>query len=179
MAEPTDMAIAENDPADERREIAALLPQLRAFARFLTGNPTEADDLVQDAVLRGLGSLNQYQPTVGLRAWLFTILRNRFYEQARRRRIERRILERYSRDAPLDAGTEGPRQEHEAALRELSSVIWTLSPRLREALILVAAQGLPHEEAAQICNVSVGAMKARVSRARAEIARAMQSKIES
>ena len=86
---------------DTRRQIAALLPDLRAFARFLARDRTIADDLVQDAVVRALGALDQFQPGTNLKAWLLTIVRNAFYEQMRRQKRESRALS--SRFDPVEA----------------------------------------------------------------------------
>lgn len=153
-----------------RRQIAALLPELRAFARFLARERAVADDLVQDAVLRALGALHQFQPGTSLKAWLFTILRNAFYEQARRRRREAAAIE-----ASVDVGEHaGPAQDAHADIKDLQHLIWALPPLQREALILVGAQELSHEEAATVCNVPVGTMKARLSRARVALAAAVQ-----
>jgi len=153
--------------ADLRREIIALLPDLRGFARFLVRDRAMADDVVQDTLVRALGALHQFEPGTNLKAWLFTILRNQFYEQARRRKRE---------VAAMDArftGEEGasPQQLACAELHELQALIWRLPPLLREALILVGAQELSHDEAAAICQVPVGTMKARLSRARAALSR--------
>ncbi len=153
--------------ADLRREIIALLPDLRGFARFLVRDRVMADDVVQDTLVRALGALHQFEPGTNLKAWLFTILRNQFYEQARRRKRE---------IAAMDArftGEEGasPQQLARAELHELQALIWRLPPLLREALILVGAQELSHDEAAAICQVPVGTMKARLSRARAALSR--------
>ncbi len=156
------------DP-DLRRQIAALLPDMRAFARFLARDRTVADDLVQDAVVRALGALDQFQPGTNLKAWLFTILRNAFYEQARRRRRETRALE-----AQLDPSeAAAPEQHARNDISDLQLLIFQLPPLLREALILVGAQELSHEEAASICNVPVGTMKARLSRGRTALAKLM------
>ncbi len=160
-------AIAETGP---RRQIAALLPELRAFARFLARDRSAADDLVQEAVLRALGSLHQFQQGTSLKAWLFTILRNAFYEQVRRRKRETAALE-----ASVEISEQAsPAQDVHTDLNELQRLIWTLSPTLREALILVAAQELTHEEAAAVCRVPVGTMKARLSRARVALTLAIQ-----
>jgi RNA polymerase sigma-70 factor (ECF subfamily) len=153
-------------------DIIELLPDLRGFARFLVRERSAADDLVQDAVARALGALGQFQPGTNLKAWLFTILRNAFYEQTRRRRTERAALERSG--PSLAEKTVAAHQETETELAELQRLIWTLTPVLREALVLVGAQGLSHEEAAVICGVPVGTMKARVSRARVKIAEALR-----
>ena len=153
--------------ADPRRELLSLLPDLRAFARFLGRDRAVADDLVQDTVVRALAALPQFQAGTNLKAWLFTILRNLFYEQARRRRREAVAL---SAQLPCSEAAH-PEQAHHAEVRDLQRLLWRLPPTQREALVLVGAQELTHEEAAAICGVAVGTMKARVSRARRELAR--------
>ena len=154
-----------------RRQIGALLPELRAFARFLARDRVQADDVVQDAVVRALGALHQFQPGTSLKAWLFTILRNAFYEQQRRRKREAAAIEG-SFDLS-DAGA--PVQVARGEIDDLQQMIWRLSPLLREALILIGAQELSHEEAAAVCNVPVGTMKARLSRARVALAAEMRA----
>jgi len=151
-------------PQDARAELARLLPELRAYSRFLARDRALADDLVQDAVVRALASLAQFQPGTSLKAWLFTILRHAFYEQGRRRRRE---------DAALAAHAEGAGaalQQHGGEILDVSRMLWTLPPLLREALVLVGAQELTHEEAAAVCGVPPGTMRARVSRARGKLA---------
>lgn len=155
---------------DLRRQIGTLLPELRAFARFLARDRTLADDVVQDAVVRALAALHQFQPGTNLKAWLFAITRNAFYEHIRRTRREARAVE----DSLADDEAAPPNQEGHTAITDLQHLIWTLPPLLREALILVGAQELTHEEAAEICNVPVGTMKARLSRARVALAEAVQ-----
>lgn len=158
------------DTASLRGEMLRLLPDLRAFARFLIRDRTAADDLVQDTVVRALGALPQFQMGTNLKAWLFTILRNLFFEQSRRRRREAAAL---SAHLPVEEAVR-PDQADAAEIRDLEYVLWQLSPVLREALVLVGAQELTHEEAAAICSVPVGTMKARVSRARMALSRIMQ-----
>ncbi len=150
-----------------RRQILALLPDLRAFARFLARDRTLADDLVQETLVRALGALGQFQDGTNLKAWLFTIQRNAFFEQARRRRREDVAM----REHFAGAEAEGPAQHGAADLSDLQRMLFSLPPLLREALVLVGAQELSHDEAAAICGVPVGTMKARVSRARAKLAR--------
>ncbi len=160
--------LVENDP---RRQLIALLPELRGFARFLARQPGEADDLVQETVLRALSSLPQFVEGTSLRAWSFTILRNLFYEQARRRRGESRALERAVSLGDSEAGR--PVQEARMDLSDLQRQLFVLPPILREALVLVGAQGMSYDEAAIICGVPAGTVKARVSRARRQLAAAM------
>jgi RNA polymerase sigma-70 factor, ECF subfamily len=153
-----------------RSQIAALLPDLRGFARFLARDRGAADDLVQDALVRALGALDQFQPGTNVKAWLFTIVRNAFYEGARRRKREVRALEQHSHSEEAAH----PAQEARAEVRDLQALIWTLPPLLREALILVGAQEMTYDEAALVCNVPVGTIKARVSRGRTALAAAMR-----
>lgn len=157
------------DDADPREAMIALLPDLRRYARFLLRQAAEADDLVQDSLMRALAALPQYQPGTSLRAWLFTIQRNVFYEQSRRRRTERRLLEQ------ADAADEhsAPAQHGHIDLADLTRHLFELPPLLREALVLVGAHGMSYDEAATICAVPVGTIKARVSRARTQLARNM------
>jgi len=149
-----------------RRELALLLPELRTYARFLVRDRSKSDDLVQDTVVRALASIAQFQEGTSLKAWVFTILRNAAFEQARRRRREDAALAVHAQSA-----THGV-QQHHGEIADMSRMIWTLPPLLREALILVGAQELTHEEAALVCRVPVGTMRARVSRARAKLAAA-------
>jgi RNA polymerase sigma-70 factor (ECF subfamily) len=155
---------------DIRHQIVALLPDLRAFARFLARDRVAADDVVQDSIVRALGAVSQFQPGTNLKAWLFTILRNQFYEQARRRKREATALQaRFDESEAAD-----PQQLAQADLTDLQQLIWRLPPSQREALLLVGAQGMSHEEAAAICGVPVGTMKARLSRARSGLAVLME-----
>ncbi len=149
-----------------RKAIAALTPQLRGFARFLTQDASRADDLVQDTLLRALEHRESWRPGTDLRAWLFRILRNAFLDQARRRGIERRVLggldKREAQPAPQPGTSE---------LLELWRAVAELPPAQREALLLVAALEFSMAEAASLTGTAEGTLKARVSRARAALAR--------
>ena len=147
----------------------ALLPDLRRYARFLVREAGEADDLVQETLARALAALPQYREDVNLRGWLFTIQRNLFYEQIRRRRTERVVLEGA---APADEHS-APSQHDHLDLADLTRHLFELPPLMREALVLVGAHGLSYDDAATICCVPVGTLKARVSRARVQLARTM------
>ncbi|MBS1075002.1 sigma-70 family RNA polymerase sigma factor [Gluconobacter sp. Dm-73] len=145
------------------------LPDLRGFARFLTRDATAADDLVQDTIVRALASQDQFQQGTALKAWLFTIQRNAFYEQTRRRSREQEIMLDIELD--MQPSTAVPsRQNARDAVQDLGELLWKLPDLLREALILVGGQELSYEDAAQVCNVPAGTMRARVSRARTRLA---------
>ncbi len=159
-----------------RAAIAQLLPELRAAARLLTSSRAEADDLVQEALLRMLRATASFTPEpqygddlrAAMRPWGLTILRNTFREGWRRARREQAHREEVTQEEGRAGGEEAAHQLH-----DLSRAMARLPPALREALVLVGAQGLSHEEAAAVCNVPVGTMKARVSRARAALSRAL------
>ena len=151
-------------------DIVALLPDLRAFARFMCREREAADDLVQNTVLLALDKQKQYTEGTNLKGWLFTIMRNRFYSDLRAQRRRPSAIDD-STTAPLLA-TDNP--EAALELKELSVALWELSPQSREALILIGAGGFSYEEAARLCSCSVGTLKARVSRARKHLAEKMK-----
>jgi RNA polymerase sigma-70 factor (ECF subfamily) len=153
-----------------KNDIVALLPDLRAFARFMCREREAADDLVQNTILMALDKQSQFTEGTNLKGWLFTIMRNRFYSDLRAQR---------RRPAPIDDNAVAPltavdNPEATLQLKELSAALWQLSPQSREALILVGAGGFSYEEAATLCACSVGTLKARVSRARKQLSNQMR-----
>ncbi|WP_188574664.1 sigma-70 family RNA polymerase sigma factor [Azorhizobium oxalatiphilum] len=151
--------------ADLRNQVLELLPALRAFARSLTRNRTEADDLVQETLLKALSNIDKFDPGTNLRAWLFTILRNTYYTEIRKRRRENDGM---STLAQQDSNM-GPAQEWAVTLKSLKEALELLPADQREALVLVGAAGLSYEEAADVCGCALGTIKSRVNRARAKL----------
>ena len=149
-----------------RDGIVALIPTLRAYGAMLTGAANEADDLVQDALVRAWRFQRSYVPGTNLKAWLFTILRNEFITQARiRRRTVQDVDGRYA--ALLVTAAD---QEWRLAHRELLAGLSALTPDTREALLLVTVSGFTYLEAAALCGCAVGTLKSRVNRARERLA---------
>ena len=150
-------------------QILEVLPHLRAFAISLTGDLTRADDLVQEAIVRGLSHLDSFTPGTNLQAWLFTILRNHFLTEFRKRRREVEDV-----DGAIAAQVPVlPEQEGHVALGDLQAALVKLSPAHREALLLIGAEGLSYEETARICGTNIGTIKSRVNRARTRLAELM------
>jgi RNA polymerase sigma-70 factor (ECF subfamily) len=147
-------------------ELLKILPHLRAFAISLCGNVDQADDLVQEAVLRGLSKLDQFEPGTNLQAWLFTILRNIFYTGLRRRRRE--VEDPDGHIAGRIAVP--PEQPGHLDLGDLGTALAKLPAHQREVLLLVGAEGLSYEETARICGTHIGTVKSRMNRARARLA---------
>ena len=171
---PAVRSVADEDPVrDEafRKELVGLIPHLRAFARTLCGDPTAADDLAQDAMLKAWDARGSFEMGTNMKAWTFMILRNQFYSE-KRRSWRQTQLDQEAAERTLMA-VDDP--ESPVALDELRLGLGMLPAEQREALILVGAGGFAYEEAAAICDCAVGTVKSRVSRAR----RALQGILES
>ena len=154
-----------------RDSVVALIPALRAFAWSLSHNSSDADDLVQDTLIKAWTNKDKFEPGTNLRAWLFTILRNTYYTTAvRRRREVRDETGKYA--ATLSAP---PSQDWSVAMTALQAGLAELPAEHREALILVGAAGLTYEEAAEICGCALGTIKSRVNRARARLLKIMEA----
>jgi RNA polymerase sigma-70 factor (ECF subfamily) len=145
-----------------QRELVKLIPHLRAFARTLTGDATQADDLAQDAMIKAWDARKSFQLGTNMKAWTFMILRNQFYSD-KRRSWRSTQLDQEAAERTLVA-VDDP--EAPVALDELRLAMGMLPDEQREALILVGAGGFAYEEAADICGCAVGTVKSRVSRAR-------------
>jgi RNA polymerase sigma-70 factor (ECF subfamily) len=148
-----------------KRDMVAAIPRLRAFAVSLSGNPDRADDLVQETLAKALLNIKSFTVGTNLLAWLFTILRNAYYSEFRKRRRE---------VADVDGSLSGTlvskaNQDDHMEFLDFRNALQTLPPDQREALILIGASGLSYEEAAEICKCAVGTMKSRVSRARSRL----------
>jgi RNA polymerase sigma-70 factor (ECF subfamily) len=149
-----------------RNDVAALVPHLRAFARSLTGGDVHlADDIVQDTIVNALQAQSQFTEGTNLKAWLFTILRNRFRSVITRKHVTAEVSE--DTDGGIESRWWTPAlQESGLEVEAFARAFKALSPAHREVLVLVAVDGLPYEEVAEICGCQVGTIKSRVSRAR-------------
>ena len=145
------------------KQLLNIIPDLRAFARFLAGNPTEADDLVQDTVVRALKAYDHFDLNTNIKAWTFTILRNIRINSYRKRRFEE--LD----EATMATMSVKANQEDSLELKEVLAALKTLPPAQREVITLVRAGGLSYEEAAEIMGCKLGTIKSRVNRADAAL----------
>ena len=154
-----------------RDDVVGMIPALRAFAWSLCHNGSDADDLVQDTLIKAWSNRDKFEAGTNLRAWLFTILRNTYYSQMLRRRREVRD------ETGEYAGTlrTPATQDWSVAIGALQAALQKLPAEHREALILVGAAGLSYEEAAEICGCALGTIKSRVNRARARLLRIMEA----
>ena len=147
-------------------ELTGLIPNMRAFARSLCGNATEADDLAQEALAKAWAHRESFEPGTNMKAWTFMIIRNQFYSE-KRRSWRRQPLDPEVAERTLVAVTSATGT---LELDEVRRAMARLPDDQREALILIGAGGLSYEEAAEIAGVAVGTVKSRVSRARDRLA---------
>lgn len=152
--------------ADQTRsDIAAMLPRLRRFARALTGQVADADDIVQIAMERALTRMDQFQLGTRLDAWLFAIVRNAWLDEARARTRRAKVF------APAELGDYvGHDGAAEAHAKLEADEVWTAMRKLpeeqREAVALVCVEGLAYREAAETLGVPIGTLTSRLSRGR-------------
>ena len=157
-------------PSSFKDDLIVEIPALRAFAVSLSGSVSTADDLVQEALLRGWSNSEKFQPGTSLRAWLFTILRNIYYSQYRKRSREVQDTNGfYSRTIAVEGN-----QESHLDLADFRIALAKLPAEQREVLTMVGASGLSYEEAAEICGVEIGTIKSRLSRARSRLTELLQ-----
>ena len=148
-----------------KRELLATLPSLRAFAVSLSGRHDKADDLVQDTMMKAWAKQDSYQMGTNIQAWLFTILRNEFYSQRRKRGREVQDTD----GAFTERMSVHPSQYGVLDMADFKKALDSLPPEQREVIVLIGASGFSYEEAAEICKCAVGTMKSRVSRARTRL----------
>jgi RNA polymerase sigma-70 factor, ECF subfamily len=153
-----------------RDDLIAAIPSLRAFGFSLTSRSDRADDLVQETLMKAWKHHSKFQEGTNIKAWLYTILRNEFYSQLRKRRREVEDADgQYSGRVLVQ-----PQQQGHLDMADLKTALQKLPDDQREAIILVGASGFSYEEAAVICGVATGTIKSRVSRARTKLIEILQ-----
>ncbi len=149
---------------DNREETAIvdLIPALRAFARTFCRDPSDADDLVQETLTKGIANLDKFEPGTRMKSWLFTIMRNTFYTRIKISMRETPGLMDCASARPVQEAT----QEWSVRGKEVHAAINRLPPHHREVLVLVGVLGVSYDEAADICMCAIGTVKSRLNRAR-------------
>jgi len=153
------------EPSSIYREIEAEIPRLTRYARSLTHNPADAEDLVQESLSRALAKIHLWQAGTDLRAWLFTIMHHLFIN-------ERRRVSHYNKVAlgERDQSCEPPQDKH-LELRDLTRAIAALSGDQRSVIMLVAVNEMQYEEAASMLSLPLGTVRSRLSRGRDNLRR--------
>ncbi|MGF9694681.1 sigma-70 family RNA polymerase sigma factor [Rhizobium sp. 0TCS1.26] len=154
-------------PANDRvrAQMIELIPALRSFARRFEHSPTNAEDLVQETLLRALANLDKFKEGTSLKSWMFTILRNTFctkFGRAKREVVglDECVSARSAISAP---------QEWGIAAQEFHKAMLGLPKHYREAFDLILLQGQSYQDVAQRIGCPVGTVKSRVNRARSQL----------
>jgi RNA polymerase sigma-70 factor, ECF subfamily len=149
-------------PPDLSAELVTLLPRLRRFARALTRDPHDADDLVQVALERALARAHQLRPDAALAGWVFGILRHAWIDELRARARSERVF------APEESGQNVGDAVQGAQAERLSvqDAVARLPQDQRLAVALVLIEGLSYKEAAHAMDVPIGTLTSRLARAR-------------
>ncbi len=165
MTDPAPKTIPLDDK-DFRDQLVAIIPPLRAFARGLCGTRDMADDMVQDAMTRAWAARQSYAAGSNFRAWMFMILRNHYYTTLRKNarmvswdpEVAERVL------------VTGPTQQDGLNVQDVQAALQKLPAEQREVLLLIGANGVSYEEAADIMGCAIGTIKSRLARGRVALA---------
>lgn len=154
-------------------KLCELLPRMRRFARSLTGNPHDADDLVQTAVERALARSSQWRKEQSLDAWVFGIVRNAWIDELRSRRRRWKIF------APETDGYEAIDGSASDQVETVSveAAMARLPENQRVAVSLVLVEGLSYKEAAAVLEVPIGTVTSRLARGRDALQRMLGDQV--
>jgi RNA polymerase sigma-70 factor (ECF subfamily) len=160
--------IMDLDPST-RSTLLDAMPHLHKFAVSLCRDSDRANDLTQQTLLRACASIDKFEAGSNMIAWLFTILRNEYYSDYRKRRREiEDINGTYAESLTLE-----PDQIASLEYNELRAALEKLPDDMRRALILISSDDVCYAQAAQTFNCAEGTIKSRVHRARARLAEAL------
>jgi RNA polymerase sigma-70 factor (ECF subfamily) len=146
------------------------IPSLRRYAWSLLRDKSDADDLVQDCLVRALDRMDSLRQDGDLRAWLFTIMHNIFASRWRRVRNRARLLADYTETEAIIAAP----QHASAEMRDVLRGLDTLPDEQREVILLVAVEGFQYDEVASMLGIPIGTVMSRLSRARDRLSRFVQ-----
>ena len=150
----------------KRPDVLDLLVPLRRYARSLTRDPAQADDLVHDTLVRALERQGTLRPGTNLRTWLMTVLHNAFIDDQRRRKVEARYADALGQ---MTEEATPPAQEGHVRLAQVREAFQRLPAEQREALHLVTIEGLAYQGAADVLGIPIGTLMSRLGRARAAL----------
>ncbi|MCB5202718.1 sigma-70 family RNA polymerase sigma factor [Neorhizobium sp. T786] len=150
-------------------DVVEMIPALRSFARRFYPNTSDADDLVQDTLLRALANIDKFQVGTSLKSWLFTIMRNTFCTRYGRSKREFVGIEEC---AALHRAVNAP-QEWAVRVQEFHRALAALPEHYRDAFETVLMHGESYEAAAGRYDCPVGTIKSRVNRARVAILKSL------
>lgn len=150
-------------------KITQQIPNLRRYARALTGEFSSADDLVQDCLERAWDKRASWQQGSNLRAWLFTIMHNIFINGVRRQKVHQDYIDKET----VSSTTTDNDKTH--IMRDLEKCLTQLKPEYKEVIILAGLENLSYKEIAYITETPIGTVMSRLSRGREKLRQLMSS----
>jgi RNA polymerase sigma-70 factor (ECF subfamily) len=147
------------------------IPFLRRTVRRWHREAADADDLVQDTLVRALASAHLWQPGTDLRAWLYTIMRNRFLGGVTKATRSASALDSI---AAADPGPTADTSELRLLLRDLGAALRRLPDNQRSAVLLIGVEGKSYSDAANAMGTSIGAVRSHLARARDRLRTALR-----
>lgn len=156
-------------------EAISHLDALYRGALRLSRDPDKAQDLVQDTFARALRYQHSYQPGTNMKAWLFAIMRNLYWDRFQKAGRESVSIDDIGEfalyDQMRDDLGEGPEEEvlDRIARGEVVEAIEKLNPLHREVVLLVDVEGFAYKDAATILGVPIGTVMSRLHRARQQL----------
>ena len=150
---------------DPRVEIREMVEPLNAFARRFYRDPYDVEDLVQETLLRALANIDSYTPGTRMKSWLFTIMRNTFYNRSR-------VYEREkpgSAECASQRGASAATQDISVECSEVLAAIRSLPVDQKEVVVLISILGITYHDASEICGCQLGTVQSRLHRARARL----------
>ncbi|MFN7025050.1 MAG: sigma-70 family RNA polymerase sigma factor [Pseudorhizobium sp.] len=154
---------------EARAEVLQYAPALQSFARRFYPHFHDADDLVQETLLKALANLDKFRPGTNMKSWMFTIMRNAFCTRYGHGKREFVGIEDC---ASLNLAI-APPQEWSVRAQEFHRALLELPDHYRDAFEAVLMRGESYEEAASRCDCPIGTIKSRVNRARSSLLKSM------
>lgn len=151
------------NPKKSALDVIGHLASLRRYARSLVRSPSDAEDLVHDALVKAFEHRQTFRSGSSLRNWLLSIVHNTHVDRHRAAKVMSRRNDALLLEADLSYP---PSQEHAVRLRQVRDAFMELPQDQREALHLVSLEDLSYQEAADALRIPVGTLMSRVARAR-------------
>lgn len=159
-------------PDQFKSDVIALLPRLQRYALSLTRTPADAEDLLQDTCMQAISNWRKYDQSQPLDRWAFTIMRNYWISELRKRKT-RQASSQVPIDEAYDLASNDDGDEKLYA-SQVNGLVSNLPIELSQTLLLVAAEGYSYKEAASALDVPVGTIMSRIHRARKLIGQSLK-----
>lgn len=158
---------------EEGARLLTWVPRLRRYARALTGNRADADDLVQDTLERAWARASLWRGVIDMRAWLFTVMHNLHVDRTRRPQVDTVAIDDEMPEIPV-AGA----QTERLAVADLQMALGRLPAEQREVLLLVALEEMSYADVAQTLGIPIGTVMSRLSRGRERLRGLLEGRAE-